>query len=125
MKQNIINFVIMAIVLGLIFIVVLWKYENLSVIDGAFWFSIILLLLAFFTKKDSSVLPFGSIKGLGTKNNGMDMTLGNEYILSKGHIQRNRISNEYNGKNSPNNLCLYFFIFGIIFGIISLIFIFI
>ncbi len=66
-------------------------------------------------------MPFGGLKGFGTKNNGMDMTLGNEIILTRGELHRKKIENEYNNKNDGSDLSLMFFVFGVIFFGISLV----
>ncbi len=122
MKKVFLAYLCSGIFLGILFLVVVSQVESLSVVDGAFWFGIVLLLLAFFTKKDSSVMPFGLIRGVGGNDrNRMDMTIGNDMILTKGEIYRKRVENNFNNKNVGNSLCLIFFVYGVLFFVVSLV----
>ncbi len=118
--KNIYKHIVFILVLLLIFLGTILIFENLTISDCSFIFSIILLLLAFFTKKDSSVMP--------TVNNKVSNKIGvfnvfsisAKVLKSNSDFNKDKIIKEYYNENEKNFISIVFFIYGVLFMLISI-----
>lgn len=131
MKNTFLKYVYSSGIIVVLFILVHFIFYDMSIVDETFWFAIILLLLAFFGKKDSSVLPFGKKASLmkNSKNTEMQsdyeanlyQTKTDNKNINRANKRIDRIYREFNNENESNNLSFTFFVYGVIFSLICVI----
>lgn len=122
MKKYLSKYIFIIIFVLTLFSIAMYKFDNLKIEECSFYFSIIFLLLSFFSKKDMSSMPFGSTRGLGTNGSANFLNSTNEKIAyNRANIENERLQRKYNDSFKLNKTSLLFLFLGLLFFLISIV----
>lgn len=121
MNMKKVKYLLIFIFVIAMFILCIYKFDKISIDEASLWFSIGLFLLAYFTKTESSILPFGSFGGVQMNGQSDFLRASNTILLEKNIEAKQKTSKKYQYNLSDNALSFFFLLLGILFMIVCIV----